>query len=112
MSAAQPMPVDGLLDETILPMVSILSAGKRCWMPTARNFQSQQMCSTSFMEWIHLFCCLMISDISVLNSSEGPRQESAAGSHSFALTIHPLLVELQAKYTEFEIRVLTDDIIP
>ena len=51
-------------------------------------------------------------NITVLNSSEGPRQGCAAGSHSFALTIHPLLVELQTKYPEFEIRVLTDDIIP
>jgi hypothetical protein len=51
-------------------------------------------------------------NITVLNSSEGPRQGCAAGSHSFALTIHPLLAELQSKYPEFEIRVLTDDIIP
>ena len=33
-------------------------------------------------------------------------------THSFALTIQPLLTELQLRYPEFEIRVLTDDIIP
>lgn len=51
-------------------------------------------------------------EVSLLTSSEGPRQGCSAGTHAFALTLQPLLLELQSKYPEFEIRVLTDDIIP
>ena len=51
-------------------------------------------------------------EVTLINSSEGPRQGCAAGTHAFALTIQPMLASLQAKYPEFEIRVLTDDIIP
>ena len=61
------------------------------------------------MEWTHLNDDL---EVTLLTSSEGPRQGCAAGTHAFALAVQPLLVDLQTKYPEFEIRVLTDDIIP
>jgi hypothetical protein len=48
----------------------------------------------------------------ILTSAEGPRQGCATGTHAFALTIHPLLAELKTKYPEFELRAITDDIIP
>lgn len=51
-------------------------------------------------------------EVSLLTSSEGPRQGCSAGTHSFALALQPLLADIQARYPEFEIRVLTDDIIP
>ena len=43
-------------------------------------------------------------EVSLLTSSEGPRQGCAAGTHAFALSVQPLLVDLQTKYPQFEIR--------
>jgi hypothetical protein len=51
-------------------------------------------------------------DVTVFNSEEGPRQGCSAGTEGFCLTIHPVIAELQAKYTDFEFRVLTDDVVP
>ena len=51
-------------------------------------------------------------DLITLQSSQGPRQGCAAGTHGFCLGLHPLLVKLQSLFPEFQIRALTDDIIP
>ena len=51
-------------------------------------------------------------DLVTLQSSQGPRQGCAAGTHGFCLGLHPLLVRLQSLFPEFHIRALTDDIIP
>ena len=48
----------------------------------------------------------------MFNSEEGPRQGCAAGTEGFCLTIHPVVAELQSRYTDFSFRVLTDDIVP
>jgi len=37
-------------------------------------------------------------EVTLLDSSEGPRQGCAAGTHAFALTLQPMLAELQVKY--------------
>ena len=52
------------------------------------------------------------NNITVLQSSQGSRQGCAAGTHGFCFGLHPLLLKLCALYPEFELRVLTDDVIP
>jgi hypothetical protein len=52
------------------------------------------------------------NDVVVLQSSLGPRQGCAAGTHGFCLGLQPLLFKLQSLFPEFSLRVLTDDIIP
>lgn len=48
----------------------------------------------------------------LLQSSQGPRQGCAAGTHGFCLGLHPLLSKLHFLFPEFSLRALTDDIIP
>ena len=48
--------------------------------------------------------------ITVVWSSEGPRQGCAAGTHLFGTGVIPLLNKLQSNYPEFVLLVLTDDI--
>jgi hypothetical protein len=48
----------------------------------------------------------------VLRSEEGSRQGCAAGTEAFCLGINPVLIELQARYPEFEFRAVTDDVVP
>jgi hypothetical protein len=52
------------------------------------------------------------NDVVTLQSSQGPRQGCAAGTHGFCLGLHPLVSKLQTMFPEFSLRVLTDDIIP
>jgi hypothetical protein len=52
------------------------------------------------------------NDVVTLQSSQGPRQGCAAGTHGFCLGLHPLLSKLQSLFPEFSLRALTDDIIP
>ena len=51
-------------------------------------------------------------EVIVVKSSQGSRQGCSAGTHGFCLGLHPLMVTLKSLYPEFELRVLTDDIIP
>jgi hypothetical protein len=50
--------------------------------------------------------------ITVIQSEEGARQGCTAGTEGFCFTIHPMLTGLQARYPEFDFRVLTDDVVP
>ena len=52
------------------------------------------------------------NDVVLIKSSKGPRQGCSAGTHGFCLGLNPLMIELKALYPEFEIRALTDDVIP
>ena len=51
-------------------------------------------------------------EICMLQSEQGSRQGCTAGTEGFCFGIHPVLVELQKRYPEFELRVLTDDVVP
>ena len=48
----------------------------------------------------------------MLQSEQGSRQGCTAGTEGFCFGIHPVLLELQKRYPDFEFRVLTDDVIP
>ena len=51
-------------------------------------------------------------ELIVITSAQGPRQGCSAGTHGFCLGLNPLMVRLKALYPEFELKALTDDIIP
>ena len=51
-------------------------------------------------------------ELTVIRNKQGPRQGCSAGTEGFCLTIHPVLVELQARYPEFDFRAVTDDVVP
>ena len=51
-------------------------------------------------------------ELTVLRSQQGSRQGCSAGTEGFCLGIHPVLVELQVRYPDFDFRAVTDDVVP
>ena len=51
-------------------------------------------------------------ELTVLQSQEGPRQGCSAGTEGFCLGIHPVPIDLQTLYPDFEFRLITDDLVP
>ena len=51
-------------------------------------------------------------ELTVLRSQQGSRQGCSAGTEGFCLAIHPVLVELQMRYPDFDFRAITDDVVP
>ena len=51
-------------------------------------------------------------DLETLWSEEGSRQGCAAGTEAFCMGLHRVLLPLQQRYPEYELRAITDDVIP
>jgi hypothetical protein len=51
-------------------------------------------------------------DLATLWSEEGSRQGCAAGTEAFCMGLHQVLLPLQQRYPEYELRAITDDVIP
>ena len=51
-------------------------------------------------------------EVNLIFSEEGSRQGCAAGTEAFCLALNVVVQKLKEKYPEFEMRVLTDDLIP
>jgi hypothetical protein len=51
-------------------------------------------------------------ELTVIRSEQGSRQGCSAGTEGFCLAIHPVLVELQVRYPDFDFRAITDDVVP
>jgi hypothetical protein len=50
--------------------------------------------------------------VTLLWSKQGARQGCTLGTEAFCVGVHPLMVELQRRYPDFHLRILTDDIVP
>jgi hypothetical protein len=50
--------------------------------------------------------------VTLLWSKQGSRQGCTLGTEAFCVGVHPLMVELQQRYPDFHLRILTDDIVP
>jgi hypothetical protein len=50
--------------------------------------------------------------VTLLWSKQGSRQGCTLGTEAFCIGVHPLMVELQRRYPDFHLRILTDDIVP
>ena len=52
------------------------------------------------------------NELTVLYSEQGSRQGCAAGTEAFCLGLHPVLHTLQERYSDFDFRAVTDDVVP
>jgi hypothetical protein len=51
-------------------------------------------------------------DVLIIWSTQGSRQGCAAGCEAFCIAVHPVLLSLQEKYPEIQLRIYVDDLVP